>query len=43
MLVDRNLVRGYFSTPDAYIEFVEKEMSARMAEELKPYLLEDTP
>lgn len=40
-LVDRALIGAYFDTPEAYIAFVQAELSDQMAEKLKPYLLDE--
>jgi REP element-mobilizing transposase RayT len=39
-LVDRALIEAYFDTPEAYIAFVQAELSDQMAKKLKPYLLD---
>ena len=39
-LIDRVWVRGYFPTPESYIEFVKNELPTQIEEQLKPYLLE---
>ncbi|MBI1876938.1 MAG: transposase [Chloroflexi bacterium] len=40
-LVDRDLVKGYFATPEAYINFVRMEPPVQIVERLRPYLLEE--
>jgi putative transposase len=40
-LVDRALIGAYFDTPEAYIAFVQAELSDQMAKKLKPYLLDE--
>lgn len=39
-LVDHDWIRYYFPSPASYIQFVNSELSAKMEEQLKPYLLE---
>ena len=39
-LVDRAFVKACFSTPEAYVEFVQAEISDKVVQRLKPYLLE---
>jgi putative transposase len=40
-LVDRRFVRQYFATPAEYESFVLGELSAAMAQEIRPYLLDE--
>lgn len=39
-LVDHDWIRYYFPSPTSYIQFVNSKLSAKMEEQLKPYLLE---
>jgi REP element-mobilizing transposase RayT len=40
-LVDRTFVRHFFSTPKAYIAFVQEQLTSELAQQLRPYLLDD--
>jgi putative transposase len=39
-LVDRVFIRQYFPTPDTYAAFVQEHIAPKMAQRLRPYLLD---
>jgi len=40
-LVDRAFVQQFFPTPDAYVAFVHDHIAPHIAQQLRPYLLDD--
>jgi putative transposase len=40
-LVDRAFVRQFFPMPDAYVTFVHDHIALHIAQQLRPYLLDD--